>query len=75
VLDLGLALMEVVVRAVVVYLILWMLLRIMGKRELTEMTAFELVLTSVVSRKLPRTRPLLEDVPVVVIRDGQRRQG
>jgi uncharacterized membrane protein YcaP (DUF421 family) len=36
--------MEVVVRAVSVYLILWFLLRIMGKRELAELTAFELVL-------------------------------
>jgi uncharacterized membrane protein YcaP (DUF421 family) len=98
--------MEIVVRAVVVYLILWLLLRVMGKRELAEMTAFELVLlvvigdlvqqgvtqedfsitgaflsvgtlsviivlTSAVSWKFPRTRPILEDMPVVVIRDGQ----
>ncbi|HET8930290.1 MAG TPA: YetF domain-containing protein [Acidimicrobiales bacterium] len=35
--------MEIVVRAVVVYLLLWMLLRAMGKRELTELTAFEMV--------------------------------
>ncbi|MGH9245532.1 MAG: DUF421 domain-containing protein [Acidimicrobiales bacterium] len=36
--------MDVVWRAVAVYLFLWFLLRVMGKRELAEMTAFELVL-------------------------------
>ena len=36
--------MEVVVRAAVVYGILWILLRAMGKRELSEVTAFELVI-------------------------------
>jgi uncharacterized membrane protein YcaP (DUF421 family) len=36
--------MEIVARAAVVFLILWFLLRIMGKRELAELTAFELVL-------------------------------
>ena len=98
--------MEIVVRAVVIYVILWLLLRIMGKRELAEMTAFELVLlvvigdmvqqgvtqedfsitgaflsvgtlsvlavaTSAVSWRFARTRPVLEGVPVVVIRDGE----
>ncbi len=36
--------MEIVIRAVAVYAILWVLLRAMGKRELAEMTAFELVI-------------------------------
>ena len=36
--------MEIVVRAAVVYLFLWFVTRVMGKRELGEMTAFELVL-------------------------------
>lgn len=36
--------MEVVIRAAVVYLLLWLVLRAMGKRELAEMTAFELVI-------------------------------
>lgn len=40
--------MEIVVRALVVYLFLWVLLRGMGKRELAEMTAFELVLLVVI---------------------------
>ncbi len=35
--------MEIVVRAGVIYLFLWFVLRVMGKRELAEMTAFELV--------------------------------
>jgi uncharacterized membrane protein YcaP (DUF421 family) len=40
--------MEIVVRALVVYVFLWVLLRVMGKRELAEMTAFELVLLVVI---------------------------
>jgi len=35
--------MEIVLRAVVIYFFLWLLLRAMGKRELAEVTAFELV--------------------------------
>jgi uncharacterized membrane protein YcaP (DUF421 family) len=36
--------MEIVLRAAAVYGILWVLLRAMGKRELAEVTAFELVI-------------------------------
>ena len=36
--------MEIVLRSVAVYVILWLLLRAMGKRELSEVTAFELVI-------------------------------
>ena len=36
--------MEIVVRATVVFFFLWLLLRALGKRELAEMSAFELVL-------------------------------
>jgi len=36
--------MEIVLRAATVYVILWLLLRAMGKRELAEVTAFELVI-------------------------------
>jgi uncharacterized membrane protein YcaP (DUF421 family) len=36
--------MEIVARSAAVFFILWFLLRIMGKRELAELTAFELVL-------------------------------
>lgn len=36
--------MEIVVRATVMYFLLWMVVRGTGKRELSEMTAFELIL-------------------------------
>ena len=36
--------MEIVLRAAAVYVLLWLLLRAMGKRELAELTAFELVI-------------------------------
>ncbi|MGE3621200.1 MAG: DUF421 domain-containing protein [Acidimicrobiia bacterium] len=36
--------MEIVLRSVVVYALLWLLLRAMGKRELSEVTAFEMVI-------------------------------
>jgi uncharacterized membrane protein YcaP (DUF421 family) len=35
---------EIVLRALAVYVILWLLLRAMGKRELSEVTAFELLI-------------------------------
>ncbi len=40
--------MEIIVRATVLYFFLWMLTRALGKRELSEMTAFELLLLVVV---------------------------
>jgi uncharacterized membrane protein YcaP (DUF421 family) len=40
--------MEIVVRATVIYFFLWALTRGLGKRELAEMTAFELLLLMVV---------------------------
>jgi uncharacterized membrane protein YcaP (DUF421 family) len=40
--------MEIVIRATVLYFFLWMLTRGLGKRELAEMTAFELLLLMVV---------------------------
>lgn len=40
--------MEIVVRATVIFFFLWMLTRALGKRELAEMTAFELLLLMVV---------------------------
>jgi uncharacterized membrane protein YcaP (DUF421 family) len=36
--------MEIIVRATVIYFVLWALARGVGKRELSEMTAFELIL-------------------------------
>jgi uncharacterized membrane protein YcaP (DUF421 family) len=40
--------MEIIVRATVIYFFLWGLTRALGKRELAEMTAFELLLLVVV---------------------------
>jgi uncharacterized membrane protein YcaP (DUF421 family) len=40
--------MEIVIRAAVVYVVLWALLRTMGKRTLAELGAFELVLLVVI---------------------------
>jgi uncharacterized membrane protein YcaP (DUF421 family) len=40
--------MEIIVRATAIYLFLWMLTRGLGKRELAEMTVFELLLLMVV---------------------------
>lgn len=42
--DLGGALMELVVRAAVMYVVLFALVRMTGKRELAEMSSFEMVL-------------------------------
>ena len=39
--------MELVIRATVVYWLLWILLRLAGKRELAEMTPFELIVLMV----------------------------
>jgi uncharacterized membrane protein YcaP (DUF421 family) len=36
--------MEIIVRATVIFFFVWGLMRLMGKRELSELTAFELVL-------------------------------
>src|SRR5687768_12240367 len=44
----GGAVVEIVLRATVIFAFLWLLTRAMGKRELAEMTAFELLLLVVV---------------------------
>src|SRR5438067_2268706 len=97
--------MQVIIRAAVVYLFVWLVLRALGRRELGEITAFELVLlfvvgdlvqqsitandTSIAAAVLaistiallilaqgyvafrwPRTRPLFEGAPVVVLHSG-----
>ena len=98
--------MEIVFRSTAVFFFLWFLTRAMGKRQLSEMTAFELVLLvtfgdlvqqavtqedmsvtgavlavgtmglwitmfSAVSFRWPRTRRVIDGVPVVVVRDGE----
>lgn len=45
--------MEIVIRAAAVYTILWILLRAMGERELSEITAFELVILVVLGEADP----------------------
>jgi len=40
--------MDVIVRAAVIYVFVWLVLRALGKRELSEMTPFELVLLFVI---------------------------
>src|SRR3954454_19128576 len=40
--------MDIVIRAAVVYLFVWLVLRALGKRELGQLTAFELVLLFVI---------------------------
>jgi uncharacterized membrane protein YcaP (DUF421 family) len=98
--------MEIIVRATVIYFFLWAIARGTGKRELSQMTAFELILLvtmgdliqqgvtqedmsivgatlavgtmaawillfSAASYRFKRARPVLEGVPLVVVRDGQ----
>ncbi len=55
--------MEIVARASVIYVFLWLLTRGLGKRELGEMTAFELLLLVIVG-DLIQTGVLQEDTSV-----------
>ena len=101
--------MEIVYRAAVLYLFLFFMMRVLGKKELGQMSAFELVLLlamgdlvqqgvtqedysvtgamlaigtfgvlilvgSYVTFRFPRTRPVLEGVPVVVVQEGRMRE-
>jgi uncharacterized membrane protein YcaP (DUF421 family) len=98
--------MEIIARATVVYFFLWLVARGSGKRQLSEMTAFEMILLvtlgdlvqqgvtqedlsltgamlavgtmtmwviffAYLEWRFPKTRPLVEGVPVVVVRDGE----
>jgi uncharacterized membrane protein YcaP (DUF421 family) len=97
---------EVVWRAVAIYFFLWFITRVIGKRELGQMSAFELVLLvtmgdliqqgvtqedfsvtgamlavgtfalllvgfSYLSWRFKGSRPALEGMPVVVVKDGR----
>jgi uncharacterized membrane protein YcaP (DUF421 family) len=97
--------MEIVFRAAVVFGFLWLVTRVVGKQQLGQMNAFELLLLvtmgdlvqqgitqedysvtgsllavatfavlgttmSYVSWRFPRTRPALEGLPTILIRDG-----
>jgi uncharacterized membrane protein YcaP (DUF421 family) len=98
--------MELILRATAIFFFLWALTRAMGRRELSELTAFELLLLvtlgdivqqgvtqedmsvtgamlsvgtiafwvlvlSVVGYRWRRARPLVEGLPLVVVRDGE----
>ena len=101
--------MEIVLRAAVMFAFLWLVTRAVGKRELGQLSAFELVLLvtmgdlvqqgitqedysvsggmltigtfallsvglSYVSWRFPRSRPVLEGQPVVVVRSGEAQE-
>lgn len=98
--------MDIVYRAAALYFFLFFLLRVLGKKELGQLSAFELVilltmgdliqqgvtqedfsvtgsmlaigtfgvlilLGSWTTFRFPRTRPVLEGIPVVVVREGK----
>ena len=98
--------MDLVLRAVVIFAVIWLVTRAVGRRELSTMEPFDLillvvigdlvqqgvtqsdysltgavvviltialltVLTSYVSFRVPRLRPLLEGEPLVLIEDGR----
>lgn len=98
--------MEIVVRAAVIYVFLWIVIRAMGSKELSELSSFELVLLivmgdivqqgvtqedmsvtgailavgtfsllallwSYVSYRWRATRPVIQGIPVIVVRDGE----
>jgi uncharacterized membrane protein YcaP (DUF421 family) len=97
--------MELILRATAIFFFLWAVTRGLGRRELAELTAFELLLLvtlgdlvqqgvtqedmsvtgamlavgtiafwvlvfSVIGFKWKRARPVVEGVPIVVVRDG-----
>jgi uncharacterized membrane protein YcaP (DUF421 family) len=97
--------MEIVLRAAVIFVFLWLVTRAVGKRELGQLSAFELVLLvtmgdlvqqgvtqedysvsgailtvgtfallsvalSYITWRFPRSRPVVEGKPVVVVRSG-----
>ncbi len=101
--------MEIVIRAGVMFVFLWLVTRALGKRELAQLSAFELVLLvtmgdmvqqgitqedysvsggmltigtfallsvalSYISWRFPRSRPVLEGQPVVVVRGGETQE-
>src|SRR5947209_3214382 len=97
--------MEIIVRATVIFFFVWLVTRSIGKRQLAELSAFQLILlvtigdlvqqgvtqddrsisgaflavatiaglvaiSSAITYFWPRSRPTLEGMPVIVIRDG-----
>jgi uncharacterized membrane protein YcaP (DUF421 family) len=98
--------MEIIVRAAAIYFFVWIVTRSIGKRQLSQLSAFQLILlvtigdlvqqgvtqddrsisgaflavgtiaalvaiSSGITYLWPRSRPVLEGMPVIVIRDGR----
>lgn len=98
--------MDVVLRSIVVFLFIWLLMRIVGRRELSSMEPFDLIIIIVIgdlvqqaatqqdmsvtgailsagtiglltvlfswaSWRFPRTRPVLDGKPIVIVEDGK----
>ena len=98
--------MDIVLRSIVIFLFIWGLMRLLGKRELSTMEPFDLIMLVVIgdlvqqgvtqqdvsltgavlavgtigvftvafswlSWRFPRTRPVLDGKPVVLVEDGE----
>jgi uncharacterized membrane protein YcaP (DUF421 family) len=98
--------MDIVIRAVIVFVFVWVAIRVSGKREVAQLSAFDMILlvtlgdlisqgilqedysitaamlavatfsllamsVAFLTRRFPRTRPVLEGRPRIVIRDGE----
>ena len=98
--------MDIVLRSIVVFLFIWVLMRIVGRRELSNMQPFDLIIIIVIgdlvqqaatqqdmsvtgailsagtiglltvvfswfSWRFPRTRPVLDGKPIVIVEDGK----
>jgi uncharacterized membrane protein YcaP (DUF421 family) len=98
--------MDVVLRSIIVFLFIWALMRIVGRRELSSMEPFDLIIIIVIgdlvqqaatqqdmsvtgailsagtiglmtvlfswfSWRFPRTRPVLDGKPLVIVEDGK----
>jgi uncharacterized membrane protein YcaP (DUF421 family) len=97
--------MDIVLRSILTFVLLWFVLRVAGKREVTQLSAFELILLvtlgdlisqtvlqedfsltggflavgtftvlsillSWIGWRFPRTRPVLDGEPTVLLKDG-----
>jgi uncharacterized membrane protein YcaP (DUF421 family) len=97
--------MDIVIRSILTFVLLWFVLRVSGKREVTQLSAFELILLvtlgdlisqtvlqedfsltggflavgtftvlsillSYTGWRFPRTRPILDGEPTVLLKDG-----
>jgi uncharacterized membrane protein YcaP (DUF421 family) len=98
--------MDIVLRSIVVFLFIWLLMRVVGRRELSSMEPFDLIIIIVIgdlvqqaatqqdmsvtgailsagtiglmtvlfswfSWRFPRTRPVLDGKPIVILEDGK----